>query len=166
MSLVVILAIYMVIASVEVVQGASMEPNFHTGERILVDRVSKNLKNFERGEIVVFYPPNDDSVHYIKRVIGIPGDIFKIVDCNVLISREGEKFKLDETYLKDGICTAGGVKVSEGRSLRIEENQYLLLGDNRPVSIDSRMLGLVDRNRIIGRVVFRFWPINEMGFVN
>ena len=116
-SLVVILLLYVLIASVEVVYGASMEPNFHSGERILVDKITKKVKGFERGEVVVFYPPGDDSKHYIKRVIGIPGDIIKIVDCKILISRDGEKFELDETYLSEDVCTAGSSVVKEGRSL-------------------------------------------------
>lgn len=165
-SFVVILVLYILIASVEVVYGASMEPNFHSGERILVDKVTKRIKGFQRGEVVVFYPPGDDSKHYIKRIIGIPGDIIKIVDCKVLISRDGEKFELDETYLPEDVCTAGSSLIKEGRSLRIEDGQYLLLGDNRSASLDSRVLGLVEEKKIIGRVVFRFWPISVIGFIN
>ena len=165
-SLVVILLLYVLIASVEVVYGASMEPNFHSGERILVDKITKKVKGFERGEVVVFYPPGDDSKHYIKRVIGIPGDIIKIVDCKILISRDGEKFELDETYLSEDVCTAGSSVVKEGRSLKIDDDKYLLLGDNRGASLDSRVLGLVEEKKIIGRVIFRFWPISVVGFIN
>ena len=165
-SLVVILLLYVLIASVEVVYGASMEPNFHSGERILVDKITKKVKGFERGEVVVFYPPGDDSKHYIKRVIGIPGDIIKIVDCKVLVSRDGEKFELDETYLSEDVCTAGSSVVKEGRSLRIDDDEYLLLGDNRNASLDSRVLGLVEGKKIIGRVIFRFWPVSAVGFIN
>ncbi|MBU1132895.1 MAG: signal peptidase I [Patescibacteria group bacterium] len=165
-SLVVILLLYVLVASVEVVYGASMEPNFHSGERILVDKITKRIKGFERGEVVVFFPPGDDSKHYVKRVIGIPGDIIKIVDCKILISRDGEKFKLDETYLSNDVCTAGSSVVKEGRSLRIEDGKYLLLGDNRNASLDSRVLGLVEEKKIIGRVIFRFWPISAVGFIN
>ena len=165
-SLVVILTLYILIASIEVVYGASMEPNFHSGERILVDKVTKYFEDYKRGEVVVFYPPGDNSKHYIKRIVGIPGDIIKIIDCEIHISRDGEKFELKETYLSDDVCTAGSTLIKEGRSLKIEENQYLLLGDNRGASLDSRVLGLVDRERIIGRVVFRFWPPGNIGFVN
>ena len=90
----VILAIYYFIASVEVVWGPSMEPNFHSGERILVDRITRKLSPLKRGDVVVFYPPNDDSKHYIKRVVGIPGDIFKIINCEVVISRDGKHYVL------------------------------------------------------------------------
>ncbi|NMB91421.1 signal peptidase I [candidate division WWE3 bacterium] len=165
-SFIVIMLIYMLVASVEVVVGPSMEPNFYSGERILVDRITKKLFPLKRGEIVVFFPPNDNESHYIKRIVGMPGDIFKIIDCGVVISKDGERFKLDESYLGEGTCTEGNIKIREGHSIRIEDNQYALLGDNREESLDSRILGFVDKKRIIGRVVFRFWPLNKVGFVN
>jgi len=165
-SFIVIFLLYMFIASVEVVWGPSMEPSFYSGERILVDRITKRLFPLKRGEVVVFLPPGDDDKHYIKRVVGMPGDIFKVLDCSVVVSKDGEKYKLEESYLSNGTCTVGGIKVKDGRSLIIGDGQYALLGDNREESLDSRVLGLVDRSRIIGRVVFRFWPLNRIGFVN
>lgn len=164
-SVVVILVLYMFVALPEVVWGASMEPNFHTGERILVDRVTKYFEPFQRGEIVVLRPEGLDK-HFIKRVVGLPGDILKIYDCEVYVSRDDKKYKLDEFYLRSNSCTAGGTKVKDGRAVKIEEGNYLLLGDNREVSLDSRSLGLVKKEDIIGRVVFRFWPPSKFGFVN
>ncbi|MFZ2664445.1 MAG: signal peptidase I [Patescibacteria group bacterium] len=165
-SFIVILSIYMIIASVEVVVGPSMEPTFYSEERILVDRITKNLFPLKRGEIVVFFPPGDNDSHYIKRVVGMPGDVFKVIDCGIVISKDGEKYKLEESYLGEGTCTEGNIKIKEGRSIRIGDNQYALLGDNREESLDSRVLGFVDKERIIGRVIFRLWPIKRIGFVN
>jgi signal peptidase I len=165
-SMVIVLVLYLFIASVEVVWGPSMEPNFHSGERILVDRISKLVIPLKRGEIVVFRPPGDDQRHFIKRVIGIPGDVFKIIDCGIVVSRDGQKYQLEEGYLKQNICTVGGNALQEGRALRLGPSQYVFLGDNRAESLDSRYLGPVDKSRIIGRVVFRFWPISSIGFVN
>lgn len=162
----VILALYYFIASVEVVWGPSMEPNYHSGERILVDRVTKNLSPLKRGEVVVFYPPNDGNKHYIKRVVGIPGDVFKVINCEIVISRDGEHYVLSEDYLSEGTCTEAGGRIKEGRSIKIEDGQYALFGDNRSQSLDSRNLGLIDESRIIGRVIFRFWPVGKIGFVN
>ena len=163
---VVILALYNFVASVEIVWGPSMEPNYFSGVRILVDRVTKKLSPLKRGEIVVFNPPGDNSKHYIKRVVGIPGDIFKVINCEVVISRDGEHFTLDEGYLSKDVCTEAGSIIKEGRSIRINDGQYALFGDNRSQSLDSRNIGLVDENRIIGRVIFRFWPIGRIGFLN
>ena len=164
-SFIVIMGIYGFIAMPEVVWGASMEPNFYTGERILVEKITKHFQEYERGEVVVFHPPGSDDIDYIKRIIGVPGDIVKILDCKIYISRDGSKFELQEDYIYDGICTAGGTKVKAGRSLKIEEGQYLVLGDNRDQSLDSRTFGFIDEERIVGRVVFRFWPPPALGLV-
>jgi signal peptidase I len=114
----------------------------------------------------VFLPPGDNERHFIKRVIGIPGDIIKIIDCGVVISQDGQKYQLEENYLASGTCTTGGSAIKEGRALKLGPQQYAFLGDNRGESLDSRYIGLVDKNRIIGRVIFRFWPLNKIGFVN
>ncbi|OGC69347.1 signal peptidase I [candidate division WWE3 bacterium RIFOXYC1_FULL_39_7] len=165
LSAVVIYLIYSLIASIEVVSGSSMEPNFHTGERILIDKISDNYKPFERGEIVVLTPPGEDGKHFIKRIIGLPGDIIKIVDCHVYISNGTDRFKLIEPYLSPLLCTNGGIAIKEGRSLRIDDGEYLVLGDNRPSSVDSRFFGFIEKKDIIGRVIFRFWPVDKIGFV-
>ncbi len=164
-SITVLLILYMSIALPEMVYGSSMEPNFYSGERIIVERVTKLLKkDFERGEVVVFRPEGT-SRHLIKRVIGIPGDIFKVYDCKIYISRDDSKYVLDEYYLSKDTCTDEGTAVKEGRSFKLEDNEYVLLGDNREVSMDSRTFGAVQKNRIVGRVVFRFWPLSKIGFV-
>lgn len=155
-SIIIILTLYIFIASVEVVWGASMEPNFHTGERIMVEKITEKFRSLERGDVVVFIPPGEEDKHFIKRVVGLPGDVVKIYDCKIYISRDGQKFVLQETYLDPNTCTTGGTEIEEGKSVRIEDNEYLLLGDNRSYSLDSRMLGLVGKNRILGRVIFRF----------
>lgn len=165
-SFVVIMILYKVVASVEVVSGASMEPTFHTNERILVDKVTPVFDPYERGNVVVFIPPNDPKVHYIKRIIGLPGEILKIYNCRIYVIEPGAKYVIKETYLFDNLCTAGGTAVKDGRSFKIPEDQYLLLGDNRPFSIDSRYIGLVHRDKLIGRVIFKFWPFNKVGFVD
>lgn len=166
-SLAVVLFLYITIGSVEVVWGASMEPNFETGERILVDKISKNIREFKRGEVVVLVPPNETSKHYIKRIVGLPGDIIKVFECSIYIYRDGKQFKLEEGYLgKDG-CTLGGKDfLQEGRSIEIKEGYYVVMGDNRGNSLDSRFFGMVKRSEIVGEVVFRFWPIAKIGFIN
>lgn len=165
-SIVVIIIIYATIAIPEQVQGASMEPTFYTGERILVEKVTKHFKEFETGEVVVLNPPSNDHVDYIKRIIAVPGDIIKIYNCDVFINRDGQRYKLDEPYLSEGTCTMSGGRMKEGHSIRLEENEYVVLGDNRARSADSRFFGFVSKDRIVGRVVFRFWPPSEIGYIN
>jgi len=165
-SIVVIFVIYTTIAVPEQVQGASMEPSFYSGERILVEKVTKHFKDYNTGEVVVLHPPNDDNVDFIKRVIAIPGDIVKIFKCDVYINRDGQKYKLEEPYLGVGTCTSAGGRFKEGRSFKLGENEYLVLGDNRSRSADSRSFGLLEKDRIVGRVVFRFWPPSQFGYID
>lgn len=159
-SFIVLMVIYWTVALPEEVQGASMEPTFYTGERILVEKVTKHFQDFKRGDIVVLHPPSED-VNYIKRIIGIEGDVIKVLKCDVYVSRDGQRFVLEEPYLFDGICTAEGPSLREGRALRLEANQYLVLGDNRTHSMDSRVFGVIEKDRIVGKVVFRFWPFHK-----
>lgn len=164
-SAIVIFLIYSSIAIPEQVQGSSMEPTFHNGERILVEKVTKHFKDYSTGEVVVLNPPNNDYVDFIKRVIAVPGDIVKIYDCEVYINRASIKYKLAESYLQDGECTQGKGMIREGRSITLGENEYLVLGDNRSNSADSRVFGFIPKERIVGRVVFKFWPLNVAGFI-
>jgi signal peptidase I len=164
-SLIVLFLIYRFIAMPEVVHGASMYPNFDTGERILLEKVTKLYKPYERGEVVILHPPGNDEIDYLKRIVALPGDIVKIKDCRVYISRYGEKFELQEYYLDDSVCTTEGTFFKEGHSVRLMEDEYLVFGDNRENSVDSRFFGVVKGSSIQGRVVLRFWPLDRVGFL-
>ncbi|MBD3366073.1 signal peptidase I [candidate division WWE3 bacterium] len=164
-SIFVLFLLYKFVAMPEVVSGASMQPNFESGERILMERITKHFKPFERGEVVILHPPGNDHKDYIKRIVGLPGDIIKIKDCQVYINRDGERFILEETYLPSDVCTVEGPQLKEGRSLRLKEGEYAVMGDNRADSIDSRVFGVLKEERILGRVVFRFWPLERLGFL-
>ncbi len=164
-SFIVIYLIYQFVASMEVVSGSSMEPNFLTGERILVDKISPYFNHYSRGDIVVLIPPSEKTKHYIKRIIGMPGDIFKIYNCKVYITNASGQFELNEKYLRENTCTPGGVELKEGRSLRLKEGEYIVLGDNREASVDSKYFGVVTDKHILGRVIFRFWPVGRIGFL-
>ncbi|HLD50806.1 signal peptidase I [candidate division WWE3 bacterium RIFOXYC1_FULL_40_10] len=159
---VVILTIYSFVGSVESISGPSMEPTFYTNQRILVDKI---FRKFDRGNIVVLYPPGMERKHFIKRIVGMPGDIFKIYNCNLYVAKDNLRFILQENYLAESSCTYGNMGVREGRAMRIPEGYYLVMGDNRGNSVDSRVFGLVDEKLILGRVVFRFWPLTKFGFV-
>ena len=164
-SVIVILVIYSTVAFPELVVGSSMEPSFYTGERILVEKLSKHFTSFKRGDVVVLHPPGNDNIDYVKRVVGVSGDVVKIFDCKVYIKNGEESFLYEENYLKDGVCTEGGAKIKDGRSFKIEADNFLVMGDNREHSMDSRAFGLVSKERILGKVVFKFWPLSKAGFV-
>lgn len=165
-SAIVIFVIYSTIALPEKVVGASMEPTFYTGERILVERITKHYRDFKVGEVIVLHPPDNKHVDFIKRVVALPGDIIKVHNCEVYVLRDSVQFKLSEPYLAENTCTTEGVFLQEGKSIRLANDEYMVFGDNRSNSSDSRYFGTITKENIIGRVIFRFWPLSAAGFVN
>lgn len=165
-SVIVLMVVYSTIAFPETVLGSSMEPNFYTGEKVLVERLSKTFGEYKRGDVVVLHPPGDDDIDYIKRIVGVPGDVVKILNCKVYIKTSEGSFVYEESYLGENECTQGGEKIKEGRSFIIDEGYYFVLGDNRDKSMDSRNFGLVEKKRIIGKAIYRFWPLSRAGFIN
>jgi signal peptidase I len=138
------------------VNGASMEPNFQNGDYLIVDEISYRFDAPERGDVVIFRYPLDPSQFFIKRVIGLPGENIKVEDGKVFINGK----VLDESKYLQNIDTAGSIEV------KLAENEYFVLGDNRQASSDSRKWGEVDKKFIIGRAWLRAWPFNRAGVVN
>ncbi len=139
------------------VRGASMEPNFHNWDYLIVDEISYRFRNPERGEVVVFKFPNDPSQRYIKRIVGLPGETVQVQDGHVTIFQGAEQVQLDEgSYLSSD--TSGASKTALG------ENEYFVMGDNRPYSSDSRSWGAVSENLIIGRVFMRVFPLSAFAY--
>ncbi len=135
------------------VKGQSMEPNFETGDYLIIDELSFRFREPQRGEVVVFKYPKNLSQRYIKRIIGLPGETVEIKDGKVIIFNGQEGQVLDESgYLPLNLPTLGNTRLS------LKENEYFVLGDNRVSSSDSRYWGPLPRNDIIGRVYIRAWP--------
>ena len=137
------------------VKGASMEPNFHDHEYLVIDEISYRFHAPERGDIVVFRYPNDPSQYFIKRVIGLPGDRVQVVDNGIKIygANNPNGVHLDEsTYLAATVPTTGDKDVT------LAPDEYFLMGDNRTASLDSRAFGPVQKDFIVGRVWVRGWP--------
>lgn len=139
------------------VEGASMEPNFESGEYLLIDELSYYFKPIGRGQVVVFHYPLDTSKYYIKRIIGLPGETVEIKNGKVVVysDKYPNGFALDENYLPKDLITDGQIKK------RLSNNEYFVLGDNRSVSSDSRRWGALPKNDIVGRVWVRAWPVNR-----
>jgi len=135
------------------VRGQSMEPNFENGDYLIIDEITYRLRSPERGEVIVFKYPNDTSQRYIKRIIGLPGETIMIENGKIEITgKEGIKILNESDYLSENTFTAGNVSITLG------ENEYFVLGDNRPSSSDSRRWGILPEEDIIGRVVLRAFP--------
>ncbi|MFH1894589.1 MAG: signal peptidase I [Patescibacteria group bacterium] len=140
------------------VKGQSMEPNYETGDYLIIDELTYRLRDPERGEVIVFKYPNNTTQRYIKRIIGLPGETIEIKDGKVLIYKNNQIPEvLDESdYLPSDVQTAGNLKITLG------DDEYFVLGDNRQVSSDSRRWGAVPKEDIIGKVYLRAWPIAAM----
>lgn len=139
------------------VSGQSMEPNFQNGNYLIVDEISYRFKQVERGDVVVLKFPLDTSQKFIKRVIGLPGETVEIKDGKITILKDGNSNVLDEKYIPESNKTIGEMKITLG------EKQYFVMGDNREFSYDSRRFGFLPENDIIGKVLFRAWPVKEIG---
>ena len=146
-----------------VVEGTSMLPELHDGERLLVNKlVYYKLQNvswghIERGDIVVFWFPNDPDKSYVKRVIGLPGETVEVRSGKVFINGQ----QLTESYL-DGEYNRS---LPSWPAKKVEEHHYFVMGDNRDNSSDSRYWGLVPEKYIYGKAFFRYWKPSTIGFL-
>jgi signal peptidase I len=139
-----------------VVEGASMEPNFHTSERVIVDRFSMLLSGPERGDVVVLDSPSANEL-LIKRVIGLPNETVVIHDGRVSVNGK----LLNEPYVLN-YCT----NPSCNGVWHLGPDQYFVLGDNRSSSLDSHVFGPVQRSAIKGIARVLYWPPKDIKLVN
>ena len=147
-----------------VVNGHSMDPTLANQENLIMDKLSYHFTDPKRFDIVIFPGPEEGGEHpyYIKRVIGLPGETVQIIDGKVYIN--GEELTDDVYGITDYIEEPG----IAAEPLTLGEDEYFCLGDNRPVSYDSRYeaVGPVHRSEIIGKVWIRIWPLSKFGPVD
>lgn len=148
------------------VKGHSMDYTFSDNDKVLINRVSKD---FNRGDIVVFHANETDD--YIKRIIGVPGDAIEMIDDVLYIN--GEKF--DEPYLdkkKKELKKTDSNKnltpdfnieyLASTKLKKVPDNTYFVMGDNRPNSTDSRIFGFVKKEKLVGKVMVRYYPFSNI----
>jgi signal peptidase I len=134
-----------------------MEPNFHNGDYLIVDEFSYHFRDPQRGEVVVFKYPNNPSQRYIKRIVGLPGETVEIQDGKINVYNEkGIPQILNESDYLALPNTSGDIKI------KLADNEYFVLGDNRLFSSDSRRWGPLPEKDIIGRVFLRAWPFTAL----
>jgi signal peptidase I len=152
-ALVIVIPIRVFIAQPFIVQGASMEPTFHTGEYLIIDQLSYRFEKPQHGDVIVFRYPKDPSKFFIKRVIGLPGDTVNIAGDVVTITNaeHPEGITLDEPYI---LTMRPDTVLTE----KLGESEYFVMGDNRDASSDSRVWGVLRENFIIGRALVRLLP--------
>ena len=142
------------------VDGHSMQPTFYADDRLVVSRVHYLLGGPRRGDILVFNSLEQPGVMLIKRVVGLPGETVELRGQAIYINGEA----LDEYYIKEPCRVSLSIchdKVWEV----LAENEYFMMGDNRNNSRDSRRFGPVPLNKIVGQVVFRYWPLATVGTI-
>ncbi|MBV9387358.1 MAG: signal peptidase I [Chroococcidiopsidaceae cyanobacterium CP_BM_ER_R8_30] len=159
MSLFLALGIRTFAAGAYFIPSGSMKPTIQIDDRLIVNKLSYDFVNPQRGDIVVFNPPDavlkEEKVNsdpFIKRVIGLPGDKVEVKNGHVYVN----DCLLQESYIAAKPDYAYG-------PVRIPIDSYLMLGDNRNNSYDGHYWGFIPRDRIIGKAIYRFWPLDRMG---
>jgi signal peptidase I len=153
LTVVIFLLIQTVVRNFRVV-GTSMEPNLHDGQYLIVDKISYRLGKPQRGDVVVFEPPNKPGEDYVKRVIALPGELVEIRNGQVLINNQ----PLDEPYI-----VRPGSYTYEGR--RVGPNELFVLGDNRNSSSDSHNWGMLSQDKVVGKAWVSYWPPSQWGVI-
>lgn len=143
------------------VKGESMEPNFLEKEYLIVDEISYRFKEPKREDVIIFKYPKDVKTYFIKRIAALPNETISIKNGSIVIynKENPDGFNLEEDYLSGAAYTAGDTYAVLG------ENEYFMLGDNRPHSSDSRQWGVLDKKYIIGKAWMRIWPFDKLGII-
>ena len=177
LTLVIYLLIHNFIAQPFQVEQPSMEPTVLDGDYVLIDKVSPRFSDYQRGDIIVFNPPQGEGdVPFIKRVIGLPGDTVELDNGRVYVTPSlGTRMLVHDAVAANGIGYESYVQKDEGQTeptvtrdaegtakWTIPSGSYFVLGDHRSVSEDSRFFGPISRSLIIGRAWVRYFPLNRI----
>jgi len=144
-----------------VVEGQSMEPNFHNNEYLVVNKLSYRIGEPKRGDIIIFQAPSAPQFDYIKRVIALPGETVKISNNKIYINNK----PIDEKYLDGSEKTLINQDPNMSLERIVGPNEYFVLGDNREHSSDSREFGIVSKSLIVGKVFVSVYPWNYFGLI-
>jgi signal peptidase I len=179
LSIVLALGIRTFVAEARWIPSGSMEPTLHgspnqwEADKIIVDKLSYKFSDPQRGEIVVFAPTSELQKEqyqdaFIKRIVGLPGEKVELKNGKVYVNNK----HLKENYVNQAestvvdVCTSGQQPPFLSKPVTLPPDSYLVLGDNRNSSYDSRCWGVVPRENIIGRAIVRFWPLNNIGKID
>jgi len=156
------IVVYLFILTPNQVKGASMENTFHTGDYILTSRVTYKFRRYERGDVIVFKSPKNPDIEYIKRIIGLPGDVINISNGVVTVNniQLAENYIAATTNLWEGGCIKDNVPYT------VPQDYIFVMGDNRPRSSDSREFCAVTIDSVIGDVFYRYFPADVMGVIS
>ncbi|MFB1081404.1 signal peptidase I [Jeotgalibacillus sp. JSM ZJ347] len=159
---VIVLVVRIFLFSNYVVEGASMQPTLQDGNKLVINKIGYQIGDIDRFDVIVFHA--NESEDYVKRVIGLPGDEVSYEDDQLYINGEYyEEPYLEEFRTEEGRLT-GDFTLEEipGGQIEVPEGQLFVLGDNRQESLDSRIIGFIDQDSVVGKVNLRYWPLNEL----
>ncbi|AIQ69449.1 signal peptidase I [Paenibacillus graminis] len=153
-----------------IVDGPSMQPNFHTGERVIVNEILYDIRSPQRGEVIVFHVPSEGR-DFIKRVIGVAGDTVKVEGDVVTVNGKpvNESYiqgAIDEAHNNNALYNNKNFPNEEFTDGTVPEGHVFVMGDNRSDSTDSRMIGYVPLGDIVGRADLIFWPVKDISVIN
>lgn len=145
------------------VSGESMYPTFKNKEYILTNLIALRMGDPQKGDVIVFEAPLDKDKDFIKRVMATEGDRIYLKDGFVYVNDK----KVDESaYLGSDVRTYGGSFLKEDEPVTVPPGEFIVMGDNRPFSSDSREWGFLKREKVIGKSFFVYWPVNKMHVIN
>lgn len=156
--LIIIILVKKYVFTTIIVNGDSMNNTLKENDIMILDKISYRMNDIKRFDIVTIKVPKNNNTKLIKRIIGLPGEHIKYEDNELYVN--GKKIKDDY-----GTGVTYDYDVEELYIKKIPENYYFVLGDNREDSIDSRVIGLVHKNNVLGHAVFRIYPFNKFGKV-
>ena len=157
----VFIAIYFLVGQLLEITGESMVPTFADKEQLVAEKISMNFKDLERGEVIIFKHPEQNEKLIIKRVIGLPGDTILIKNEHVYIN----DIMLEEPYLDKDTTTRGKRSIRNDVEYKIPENNYVVMGDNRLKSTDSRDWGFLEEDLIVGRGLLVYYPVSHFRII-
>lgn len=157
-ALAIFLLVYIFVGQLLEVTGDSMHPTLKNKEQIIAEKITTKFNPLKRGEIVIFEHPKENNRLLIKRVIGLPNEELTVYNGNVYINSN----KLHEPYLPEGTITSGSVVIKENTPYKIPDYEYVLMGDNRTESSDSRAIGPIKLGDIVGRAMLVYFPISSI----
>lgn len=166
LALSVFVLLYLFVAQPNEVKGSSMYPNFVDKEYLLTEKLTYRFSEPKRGDVVIFKAPAGepcavDGCEYIKRVVGVPGDTIMVKEGDVYLNDK----QLDQSFLPEMVYSSPGDFCEEGKEVVVPEGKYLCFGDNRPNSRDGREFGPINKDLIIGKAFFRYWPAKKIGLI-
>jgi signal peptidase I len=158
-ALLIVVPIRWFIAQPFIVRGDSMVPTFHSGDYLIVDQLTYRFDEPARGDVIIMRYPKDESVYFIKRIIGLPGETVELQGTRVIVRKPGsDPLILEQSYLADVSHRP------EYATYALTEDEYFVMGDNRDESSDSRVWGPLPKKDVIGRALVRLFPPSAISY--